>query len=171
MYIYSNNDTACRWRVINPAVGCHYFPPGLQLNSTLATLKRAATKFAAWWTQAQWVWTLCLRLLAYPTASRLRFEPRPFCAWVQHANHSAADGYYPSSWFYIPTACTVNTNSNSSVFRANSKTLALYVTNSIIPPQMKGKFVKFPRPRVQVAAVCLHYPLRGRPCVGRLSGC
>ena len=25
----------------------------------------------------------------YPTASRLRFEPRPFCAWVQHANHSA----------------------------------------------------------------------------------
>ena len=25
----------------------------------------------------------------YPTASRLRFEPRPFGAWVQHANHSA----------------------------------------------------------------------------------
>jgi len=27
----------------------------------------------------------------YPTASRLRFEPRPFCAWVQHANHSATE--------------------------------------------------------------------------------
>ena len=25
----------------------------------------------------------------YPTASWLRSEPRPFCAWVQHANHSA----------------------------------------------------------------------------------
>jgi len=25
----------------------------------------------------------------YPTASRLRSEPRPFCALVQHANHSA----------------------------------------------------------------------------------
>jgi len=24
-----------------------------------------------------------------PTASRLRFEPRPFCAWVQHANHDS----------------------------------------------------------------------------------
>jgi len=30
---------------------------------TLATLKRAATNFAAWWTQARWVWTVCLRLL------------------------------------------------------------------------------------------------------------
>ena len=25
------------------------------------------------------------------TASRLRFEPRPFCAWFQHANHSATE--------------------------------------------------------------------------------
>ena len=47
--------------VINPAVGCHYFPPGLQLLP--ATLKRAATNFAAWWTEARWVWTVCLRLL------------------------------------------------------------------------------------------------------------
>jgi len=25
------------------------------------------------------------------TASRLQFEPRPYCAWVQHANHSATE--------------------------------------------------------------------------------
>jgi len=30
---------------------------------TLTTLKTAATNFAAWWTEAQWVWTVCLRLL------------------------------------------------------------------------------------------------------------
>ena len=30
---------------------------------TAATLKRAATNFAAWWTEARWVWTVCLRLL------------------------------------------------------------------------------------------------------------
>ena len=30
---------------------------------TPATLKRAATNFAAWWTEAQWVWTVCPRLL------------------------------------------------------------------------------------------------------------
>jgi len=30
---------------------------------TLATLKRAATSFAAGWTEARWVWTVCLRLL------------------------------------------------------------------------------------------------------------
>ena len=29
---------------------------------TSTTLKRAATSFAAWWTEAQWVWTVCLRL-------------------------------------------------------------------------------------------------------------
>jgi len=27
----------------------------------------------------------------YPTASRLRFEPGPFCTRVQHANHSATE--------------------------------------------------------------------------------
>ena len=45
---------------------------------TFTTLKRADTNFAAWWTEAQWVWTLCLRLL-------------PDSAWVQHANHSATE--------------------------------------------------------------------------------
>ena len=70
--------------VINPKVGCHYFPPGLQLPPQ-QFLKRAATNFAAWWTEAQWVWTVC------PTASRLRFEPGPFCAWVQHTNHLATE--------------------------------------------------------------------------------
>ena len=30
---------------------------------TPATLKRAATNFAAWWTEAGWMWTVCPRLL------------------------------------------------------------------------------------------------------------
>jgi len=46
--------------VINPAVGCHYFPQGLQLPPQPL---KAVTNFAAWWTEAQWVWTVCLRLL------------------------------------------------------------------------------------------------------------
>jgi len=52
---------------------------------TPTTLKRAATDFAAWWTEAQWVWD------CYLTASWLRFEPGPFCAWVQHAKHLATE--------------------------------------------------------------------------------
>ena len=36
---------------------------------TPATLKRAATNFAAWWTEAQWVWTVCLRLLSDSVAT------------------------------------------------------------------------------------------------------
>ena len=38
---------------------------------TLATLKRAATNFAAWWTEARWVWTVCLRLLPDSVASAI----------------------------------------------------------------------------------------------------
>ena len=56
---------------------------------TLATLKWAANNFAAWLTEAQWVWTVSPTVS--PTASRLRFEPGPYCAWVQHTNHSATE--------------------------------------------------------------------------------
>ena len=40
-----------------------------------ATRKKATTNFAAWWTEAQWAWTVCVRLL--PTASQPQFEPGP----------------------------------------------------------------------------------------------
>ena len=49
---------------------------------TPTTLKRAATNFAAWWTEARWVWTVCLlRLLpdsvatAIWTRALLRLSP------------------------------------------------------------------------------------------------
>jgi len=48
---------------------------------TLATLKRAATNFAAWRTETRWVWTVCLRLLpdsvaaAIGTRALLRLSP------------------------------------------------------------------------------------------------
>jgi len=68
-------------RVIHPAVGCHYFRARPAV--VPATLKRAATNFAAWWTEAQWVWTVCLRLLpdSVPTAiwSRALLCPSPAC--------------------------------------------------------------------------------------------
>jgi len=38
---------------------------------TLPTLKTAATNFAAWWTEAQWVWTVCLRLLPDSVATAI----------------------------------------------------------------------------------------------------
>jgi len=73
--------------VINPTVCCHYFPPGLQLRSQplrgllpislLGEQKHDGCEQFAW--------------DCYPTASRLRFEPGPYCAWVQHANHSATE--------------------------------------------------------------------------------
>ena len=50
---------------------------------TSATLKRAATSFAAWWQEAGWVWTVCLSLLWQPdsvaaaiwTKALLRLSP------------------------------------------------------------------------------------------------
>ena len=66
--------------VINPAVGCQYFPPGPQLSSQplrglLPILVNRGT----------------MGVNSYKTASRLRFEPRLYCASVQHANHSATE--------------------------------------------------------------------------------
>ena len=62
--------------VINPEVGCHYFPPGLQLPPQPLSIN-----FAAWWTEARWVWTVYLRLLpdsvttAIWTQALLRLSP------------------------------------------------------------------------------------------------
>ena len=70
-----------------PAGGVSHKPGGrLPLLSarpavTPAILKRVATSFAAWWTEAQWVWTVCLRLLpdsvaaAIWTRALLRLSP------------------------------------------------------------------------------------------------
>jgi len=60
---------------------------------TLATLRRAATNFAAWWTEARWVWTVCLRMLLDSIAAAIWNQA--FCAWVQHANHQDTE---PSIW-------------------------------------------------------------------------
>ena len=60
--------------VINPAVGCRYFPAGLQLPP--ATLNRTAINFSAWWTEAQWVWTVCLKLLPDSVATAIK-NPGP----------------------------------------------------------------------------------------------
>jgi len=38
---------------------------------TLATLKRAATSFAAWWPEAWWVWAVCLKLLPDSVAAAI----------------------------------------------------------------------------------------------------
>ena len=65
--------------VINLAVGCHYCLPGLQLppqplRGLLPILLLGEQRHNGC---EQFAWN------CYPTASRLRFEPRPFCAWVQ----------------------------------------------------------------------------------------
>ena len=48
-------------QVINPGGRLRLLSAGPVV--TLATLMKAATNFAAWWTEARWVWTVCLRLL------------------------------------------------------------------------------------------------------------
>ena len=64
--------------VINPAVGCHYFSPGLQLPSQplggLQPISLLGEQRHDGCEQFAWD--------CYPTASRLPFEPRRFCAWV-----------------------------------------------------------------------------------------
>jgi len=48
---------------VSAALKQHYVTFSVRPAVTPTTLKRAATSFAAWWTEAQWVWTVCLTLL------------------------------------------------------------------------------------------------------------
>jgi len=73
--------------VIKPAVGCHYFPPSPQLPSQplrglllISLLGEQRHDGCEQFAQD-----------CYPTGSRLRFEPRTFCARVQYAKHSATE--------------------------------------------------------------------------------
>ena len=66
--------------VINPAVGCHYFPPGLLLSP-----QPLRGLLFLLWTEAQRVWAVCLRLLPDTVATAI--WTWAFCAWFQHANH------------------------------------------------------------------------------------
>ena len=73
--------------VINPAVGCHYFSPGLQLppqpwRGLLPSLLLGKQRHNGFEQFSE---------DCHPTALRLRFEPGPLCASVQHANHSATE--------------------------------------------------------------------------------
>jgi len=76
--------------VINPAVGCHYFPPGLQSPPRpLRGLVPVSLLGEQRHDSARWVWTVCLRLL--PDSVATVIWTRAFCARVQHANHSATE--------------------------------------------------------------------------------
>ena len=76
--------------VINPAVGCHYFPPGLQL--PLRPLSRLLLILLLGKRGTMGVNSLPNTVTQQ--RHELRFEPGPFCAWVQHANHWATEPPY-----------------------------------------------------------------------------
>jgi len=88
---------------------------------TLATLKRAATNFAAWWTEARWVWTVCLRLLSDSVAAAI--WTLAFCAWVQHANYSATEP---------PSVCCNDANNIFFCFRERYWTAPSYFPSSVL---------------------------------------
>jgi len=77
--------------VINPTVGCRYFPPGLQLPPQHL---RGLLLILLLGEEAQWVWAVCLRLL--PDSIATGIWTRTFCARVQHANHSPTEP--PIGW-------------------------------------------------------------------------
>jgi len=78
---------------MNPAVGCHYFPPGLQLPSQPL---RGLLPISLLGEQKH---DGCEQF-AYPTASRLRFEPRPYCTTAPES--STLTTRLPSHplWYY-----------------------------------------------------------------------
>jgi len=99
--------------VINPAIGCNYFPPGLQLPSRplrgLVPISLLGEQRHDGCEQFAYDW--------YPTASRLRFKPRSYCAWVQHANGS--NGILsPGLWLTSPAGWLPRTGISSGTLRS-----------------------------------------------------
>jgi len=72
--------------VINPAVGCNYFPPGLQLPSQPVRELLPVLLFG----EKRHDGCEQFACDCYPTASRLRFEPRSFFAW-DHDDYDGGD--------------------------------------------------------------------------------
>ena len=65
---------------------------------TPATLKRAATSFAAWWTEARWVWTVCLRLLLDNVVTNLNpgpSAPESSTLTTRLLNHAVLGNFKP----------------------------------------------------------------------------
>ena len=122
---------------VNPAVDCHYFPPGTQLPTQpligLQPISRLGEERHDGCEQ--------FAQDCYPTASRLRFEPRPFCAWVQHANHSATE----------PTSIEVD--SENSVSQNNPALLIAVISDRpwFLFPQENSYLVNRPEPKERLA--------------------
>ena len=68
---------------------------------TLATLKRAATNFAAWWTEAPWVWTVCLRLLPDSVVTWTPGPSAPESSTLTTRLLSHVTGSKNPDWFYL----------------------------------------------------------------------
>ena len=113
--------------IINPKVGCHYFLPGLQLPpQPLRGLLPV----------------LLLGEQRYSGCERLRFEPGPFCARVQHTNHSATlDAYktYKSTFYvahlslmYISKSLVVKAHTYSGAFSVDLMHLFILVLDRVL---------------------------------------
>ena len=76
--------------VINPEVGCHYFPSGPQLPMQPLTGLLPISLLGEQRHDGREQFAQD----CYPTASRLRFVLKQFCTWVQHANQSATESSY-----------------------------------------------------------------------------
>jgi len=85
--------------VINLAVGCHYFPPGLQLPPQ--PLRGLLPVLLLGEQRHNGGWTVCLKLL--PDSVAAAIWTRAFCAWVQHANHSSTEP--PTLLYHHFTLC------------------------------------------------------------------
>ena len=98
------NPQAWRIYIIHPAVGCHYYPPGLRLPSQphSITAPRPVPSYTAWWQRhigvnnlPKVVTQLLPRVGFEPTTCWLQVQRSTCCAtvpWWQHHKHHA--GYY-----------------------------------------------------------------------------
>ena len=80
---------------------------------TPTTLKSAATSFTAWWTEAQWVWTVCLRLLPDSVTTAIWTQaltaPESSMLTTQLPSHPAVNSWlvYWNCYLLTNTCCPI----------------------------------------------------------------
>ena len=143
---------------INPAVGCHYFPPGLQSPSQplrgllpISLLNEQRHDGCE-----QFAWD------CYRTASWLWFQPGPFCAWVQHANQSATELGYPKNNYGLP-------NVNSTCWRAIDVLLSTKINAWTTVAVHCVLFCRVTPYQRNTYCVCLRPSIRSSVCLSQVG--
>jgi len=110
-----------------------------------ATLQRPATTFAAWWTEAQWVWTVCLRLLPDSVATAIWNPGRMLTIQLKCYNlrvltlHNSKCEEWSYKFYKCKATCLPPLSCGTAMFRSTRWMTRLSVWDTFMTRLFHGK--------------------------------